>query len=168
VRVLGVDPGTALCGYGVVEEADGKLRLLAHGAICTVARLPLPQRLLTIYADLAALLAEYNPGAVAVEEIFFARNARTALAVGQARGVALLVAAQAGVPVFEYTPLQVKMALTGYGSAPKSQVQGVVRLVLDLGFVPQPDDAADAIAVAICHIHSARLTALLPQPTERI
>lgn len=162
--VLGVDPGTALCGFGVVEEGEGgRLRLLDHGVIATPAGLPLAERLRCIHEGLTRLLARYRPTAVAVEELFFARNARTALSVGQARGVALLAAAQAGAPVYEYTPRQVKQAVVGYGSAPKAQVQEMVRLVLGLETAPEPDDAADAVAIAICHLHSARLAELVSQ-----
>lgn len=160
--VLGIDPGTALCGYGAVEEEEGgSLRLLDYGAITTSAGLPMAERLRQIYEELRKLTALLRPAAVAVEELFFARNVRTALTVGQARGVVLLAAAQAGLPVFEYTPRQVKQAIAGYGAAPKAQVQDMVRLVLGLDFTPQPDDAADAVAVAICHIHSARLMEII-------
>lgn len=162
--VLGVDPGIALCGFGVVEEGEGgELRLLDHGVIATPAGLPLAERLRCIHEGLTRLLARYRPTAVAVEELFFARNARTALSVGQARGVALLAAAQAGAPVYEYTPRQVKQAVVGYGSAPKAQVQEMVRLVLGLEAAPEPDDAADAVAIAICHLHSARLAEFVSQ-----
>ena len=162
--VLGVDPGTARCGFGVVAEGEGGgLRLLDYGVIATPAAWPLAERLRGIHEGLAKLLAHYQPGAVAVEELFFARNASTALSVGQARGVALLAAAQAGAPVYEYTPRQVKQAIVGYGSAPKAQVQEMVRLVLGLEHVPEPDDAADAVAIAICHLHSARLAEFISQ-----
>lgn len=162
--VLGIDPGTALCGFGVVEEGEGSdARLIDYGAIATSADLPLPERLRRVHAALTELIARHRPASVAVEELFFARNARTALSVGHARGVALLAAAQAGLPVYEYTPRQVKQAIAGYGSAPKEQVQEMVRLVLGLDFVPEPDDAADAVAVAICHLHSARLNDIISQ-----
>lgn len=161
VRVLGIDPGTALCGYGMVEEEEGELTMLICGAVSTPASLSLPERLRIIHEHLSSLMVEHDPDAVAVEKLFFTRNIRTAFAVGQARGVVLLAAAQAGKPVFEYTPQQVKSAVTGYGSASKSQVQEMVRMVLGLAAVPQPDDAADAAAVAVCHIHSFRLASLL-------
>ncbi|MDH7486531.1 MAG: crossover junction endodeoxyribonuclease RuvC [Anaerolineae bacterium] len=154
--VLGVDPGTAITGYGLVREDDGELTLAACGVITTSADLPLAERLAIIYRRLSELIAEHRPQAVAVEQLFFSRNVRTALAVGQARGVALLAAAHAGLPVAEYTPLQVKQAVVGYGQADKAQVQEMVRVVLRLDAVPQPDDAADAVAVAVCHLHSAR------------
>ena len=159
--VLGIDPGTAITGYGLVEGEDDDLTLLAYGAITTSSDQPLPERLQRIYQELTALIEDRQPTAVAVEELFFSKNVRTALSVGQARGVALLAAANARLPIHEYTPLQVKQAIAGYGRATKGQVQQMVRMLLDLDSVPQPDDAADAIAVAICHIHSAKLTAML-------
>ncbi len=156
--VLGIDPGTATTGYGVVEEdAVGAARLVRCGVIETPAAAAMPQRLLTIYQKMADLIAEARPIAIAVEELFFKRNVTTALTVGQARGVILLAAAQAGVPVFEYKPAEVKQALVGYGNADKTQIQEMVRMLLDLPAVPRPDDAADAVAVAICHLHSHRL-----------
>jgi crossover junction endodeoxyribonuclease RuvC len=159
--VLGIDPGTAITGYGLVKGEDDELTLVAYGAITTSSDWPLPERLQRIYRELTALIEDQQPTAVAVEELFFSKNVRTALSVGQARGVALLAAANAGLPVHEYTPLQVKQAIAGYGRATKDQVQQMVRMLLALDSVPQPDDAADAIAVAICHIHSAKLTAML-------
>ena len=159
--VLGIDPGTAITGYGLVKGEDDDLTLVAYGAITTSSDWPLPERLQRIYQELTALIEDQQPTAVAVEELFFSKNVRTALSVGQARGVALLAAANAGLPIHEYTPLQVKQAITGYGRATKDQVQQMVRMLLGLDSVPRPDDAADAIAVAICHIHSAKLTAIL-------
>ena len=159
--VLGIDPGTAITGYGLVKGEDDDLTLVAYGAITTSSDWPLPERLQRIYRELKAVIEDQQPTAVAVEELFFSKNVRTALSVGQARGVALLAAANAGLHVHEYTPLQVKQAITGYGRATKDQVQQMVRMLLALDSVPQPDDAADAIAVAICHIHSAKLTAML-------
>ena len=159
--VLGIDPGTAITGYGLVKGEDDDLSLVAYGAITTSSDWRLPERLQRIYRELTALIEEQQPTAVAVEELFFSKNVRTALSVGQARGVALLAAANAGLPIHEYTPLQVKQAITGYGRATKDQIQQMVRMLLALDSVPQPDDAADAIAVAICHIHSAKLTAML-------
>jgi len=160
-RVLGLDPGTAITGYGIVEETpEGELRLVDYGAITTAADTPLPQRLRHIYEELEKLIAVQQPAAVAVEELFFSRNVRTALAVGQARGIALLAAARADLPVYEYTPLQVKQAVAGHGRADKQQVQQMVRMLLDLEEIPRPDDAADAIAVAICHFHHARMEEL--------
>ncbi|HEY68913.1 MAG: crossover junction endodeoxyribonuclease RuvC [Chloroflexi bacterium] len=160
MRVLGIDPGTAITGYGVVEEVGGDLRPLTFGVIRTPADRPLPVRLRTIYQAVKALVTEWEPAAAAVEELFFSSNVRTAMSVGQARGVVLLALADAGLTVAEYTPLAVKQAVTGYGNADKAQMQEMVRLLLGLAEVPRPDDAADALAVAICHLHSARLTAL--------
>jgi crossover junction endodeoxyribonuclease RuvC len=159
--VLGIDPGTAITGYGLVKGEDDSLTLVDYGAITTSSDRPLPERLQRIYRELTALIEDRQPTAAAVEELFFSKNVRTALSVGQARGVALLASANAGLPIHEYTPLQVKQAIAGYGRATKDQVQQMVKMLLALDSVPQPDDAADAIAVAICHIHSAKLTAML-------
>jgi crossover junction endodeoxyribonuclease RuvC len=159
--VLGIDPGTALCGYGLVHAEKDDLSLVTYGAVSTPSNSPLPSRLLQIYTGLSGLAAEYHPDAAAVEKLFFAKNARTALAVGHARGVALLVAAQANMPVFEYTPNEVKQAIVGYGRADKHQMQQMVRTLLRLDFIPEPDDAADAIAIAICHLQSSHLQALI-------
>ena len=161
--VLGIDPGTAITGYGLVREDDEGLALVECGVITTPADQPLPQRLQTIYRGLAAIIGQHRPDQVAVEELFFSRNVRTALSVGHARGVALLALADAGLPIFEYKPLEVKQAIAGYGGADKQQVQEMVRMLLRLNHVPQPDDAADAIAVAVCHIHSARMMALIAE-----
>lgn len=160
MRVLGIDPGTAITGYGLVEEVRGDLKLVAFGVIRTPADQSLPRRLQLIYHAVSDLAEEWEPEAAAVEELFFSRNVRTAMSVGQARGVALLALADAGLDVAEYTPLAIKQAVTGYGNADKMQVQEMVRLLLELAEVPRPDDAADALAVAICHLHSARLVAL--------
>jgi len=153
--VLGIDPGTAITGYGVVTEEGHASRALAYGVIRTPANQPLPQRLVTIYAELNALLDQFQPAAVAVEEVFFSKNARTALSVGHARGVVLLAVAQRDIPLFHYKPTQVKQAVTGYGGADKRQIQEMVRMLLGLDDIPRPDDAADALAIALCHLHSA-------------
>jgi crossover junction endodeoxyribonuclease RuvC len=163
MRVLGVDPGTATTGYGVVEEAEDGLIALSYGVITTPAGQPLPARLQTIHQRLLALARQWQPDAAAVEELYFGLNVRTAMAVGQARGVALLALADAGLAVAEYAPSAVKQALTGYGGADKQQMQEMVRLLLNLPSLPQPDDAADALAVAVCHLHSARLRALMEE-----
>ena len=159
--VLGIDPGTAITGYGLVREDDTELDLVDCGVIVTPPRQTLAERLQTIYQGLSQVIREHQPDAAAVEELFFSRNVRTALSVGHARGVALLALADAGLSVHEYKPLEVKQAITGYGGADKQQVQEMVRMLLHLDRVPQPDDAADAVAVAVCHIHSARMAALI-------
>jgi len=154
MQVLGLDPGTAITGYGIVRFDDGGLKPVIYGVITTSASLPLPLRLQHLYRELLTLIDTYHPTQASVEELFFARNARTALSVGHARGVILLALADAGLPTYEYTPLQVKQAITGYGRASKEQMQQMVRLLLGLEVIPQPDDVADALAVAICHAHS--------------
>ena len=159
--VLGIDPGTAITGYGLVRETEEGLALVDCGVITTPAGQPLPARLQAIYRGLAEIAGQHRPDAAAVEELFFSRNARTALSVGHARGVTLLALADAGLPIYEYKPLQVKQAIAGYGGADKQQVQQMVAMLLNLDAAPQPDDAADAVAVAVCHIHSATMAALL-------
>jgi len=159
--VLGIDPGTAITGYGVVSSDGDALSLVSYGVVTTLAGTPLPVRLQYIYRELSDIVSTYHPQEAAVEKLFFSKNARTALAVGQARGVVLLALADAGCLISEYTPLQIKQAITGYGQADKRQMQEMVRLLLNLDVVPQPDDAADAIAAAICHLHSVRLNTLL-------
>ncbi len=155
--VLGIDPGTAIMGYGLVRVgADDELELVEYGVLTTAAGTPMPQRLLELYGKLQALLRRYHPAQMVVEELFFNKNTNTAIAVGQARGVALLAGATAGMQISEFTPLQVKQALTGYGRATKDQIQQMVRVTFDLDEIPQPDDAADAIAIAICHLRSRR------------
>jgi len=152
--VLGLDPGTAITGYGIVRFDGEVLATVSYGVISTPANDPLPHRLQRLYRELTRLIDTYHPTDSSVEELFFARNARTALSVGHARGVILLALTEAGLPIYEYTPLQVKQAITGYGRANKGQVQQMVRLLLGLEMIPHPDDAADALAVAICHAHS--------------
>jgi crossover junction endodeoxyribonuclease RuvC len=161
VLVLGVDPGTAITGYGLVHERDDGLSLVECGVVTTPSSQPLPERLQTIYRGLSDVIRKCKPEEAAVEELFFSRNVRTALSVGHARGVALLALADAGLPIYEYKPLEIKQAVAGYGGADKQQVQEMVRMLLNLERVPQPDDAADAAAVAVCHIHSARMAALI-------
>ena len=154
--ILGIDPGVAIVGYAVVEARGDALRLIACDVIRTPAGIPLAQRLQHIYQQLAELLTSYHPHEAAMEELFFGRNVSTAIAVGQARGVALLALANSGLSIAEYTPNEVKLAVTGYGAAKKDQVGEMVRILLKLSAVPRPDDAADAAAIAICHVHTVR------------
>jgi crossover junction endodeoxyribonuclease RuvC len=151
VKVLGIDPGTAACGWGIVHASDGRIRALGHGCWRTAAGDPPAQRLLTIFEGVRTLLAEHGPDAVAVEESFVGADARTALSVGQARGAVLVAAAAAGVACAEYPPATVKQAVCGYGRAEKGQVQRMVKVVLSLDALPATDHASDALAVAICH-----------------
>ncbi len=155
---LGIDPGIAIVGYAVVAARGDDLDMIACNVITTPAGMPLAQRLQHIYRCLGEVITIYHPDEAAMEELFFAKNARTALTVGQARGVAMLALANGGLSIAEYTPLQVKQAVTGYGSAKKEQVGEMVRILLRLPSIPRPDDAADAAAVAICHLHTARYT----------
>lgn len=159
VIVLGIDPGTAATGYGIVERAGSRLRAIDYGCLETQPAQALATRLMTIHRSVAQLIELHRPRMVGVERLFFNRNVQTAFAVGQARGVVLLAAAQAGVPVFEYGPHEVKMAVTGYGRADKRQVQLMVQAVLGMDSLPRPDDAADALAVAICVAHASPLLA---------
>lgn len=158
---LGIDPGTAILGYGVVGGAD-ELTCVTFGALRTTNERPMADRLAVLHTGLVAIIATYRPTVLAVEQLLFGRNVSTALTVGQARGVALLAGAQAGLRVVEYKPAQVKEAVVGYGRASKAQVQEMVRLLLGLHTVPEPDDAADALAVAICHTQTARFLARVP------
>ncbi|ABG04286.1 crossover junction endodeoxyribonuclease RuvC [Rubrobacter xylanophilus DSM 9941] len=157
--ILGIDPGTATMGWGVVRQEGSRLRYVQHGAITTPSGWGMPRRLDRLFAGVTELIRGYRPSAVAVEELFFNTNVTTAITVGQARGVALLAAYRAGVEVFEYTPLQVKQAITSYGRADKRQVQEMVRALLGLRSIPRPDDAADGLAIAICHAFSHRMSA---------
>jgi crossover junction endodeoxyribonuclease RuvC len=150
MMTLGIDPGTALLGFGVVESGDDP-RMVDYGAIATHPDSAMPDRLNELFERVTSLLADYRPDVLAVEQLFFARNVTTAIAVGQARGVVLLAAARARVPVVEYSPSEVKHAVVGYGKADKAQMQEMVRIILGLDHVPHPDDAADALAVALCH-----------------
>ncbi|MEA5050134.1 MAG: crossover junction endodeoxyribonuclease RuvC [Oscillospiraceae bacterium] len=155
MRIVGIDPGYAIVGFGVVDYANNAFRMCEYGAVTTEAHTPFDRRLLEIDAGLAALLARAKPDALAIEKLYFNSNQKTAIDVAQARGVCVLAAVKAGVPVFEYTPLQVKMSVVGYGRAEKKQVMEMTRIMLGLEKVPKPDDAADALAIAICHAHSA-------------
>lgn len=165
MRVLGIDPGTATLGYGIIDGSE-PLRAVTFGAIRTSASEAMPRRLLRLHHALLDLLQTHQPAVVAVEQLFHARNTTTSITVGQARGVVLLAAAESDLEVVEYSPMQVKQSVVGYGGADKHQVQAMVRLLLGLDSLPQPDDAADALAVAICHHHTARFTRRLT-PTAR-
>jgi crossover junction endodeoxyribonuclease RuvC len=163
--VIGIDPGTAITGFGLVQEnPDGSLMAVRFGVIQTSADLDMPQRLLELHRSLNEILLLHQPESGAVEKLFFQRNVRTALSVGQARGVALMALAEQKLPVAEYSPLEVKQAVAGYGGADKNQVQQMVRAILGLEDVPRPDDAADALAVAICHLHAWKMKGLLGMP----
>lgn len=155
---IGIDPGTATTGFGLVRETrDGSLEVVHYGVITTPKNIPDAERLDMLYQQLGAVLREYKPVTSGVEKLFFQKNITNAITVGQARGVILLALAQAGLDVAEYTPNEVKQAVAGYGSADKRQVQEMVRILLALPGIPRPDDAADALAIAICHLHSYRL-----------
>lgn len=155
--ILGIDPGTATMGWGVVRQDGNRLRYVQHGAIVTPSNWEMPRRLGRLFDGVTELVRGYRPASVVVEELFFNTNVTTAITVGQARGVALLAAYKAGVGIAEYTPLQVKQAITSYGRAEKRQVQEMVKTLLNLREIPKPDDAADGLAIAICHAFSSRM-----------
>ena len=155
MKIIGIDPGYAIVGYGVVEYHNMNFTTLFYGAILTEAGTPFEGRLLKIYDELTAILDSHKPDAMAVEKLFFTTNQKTAIDVAQARGVILLAAKQHGIPVYEYTPLQVKQSVVGYGKAQKAQVMDMTKRLLNLREVPKPDDTADALAIAICHAHCA-------------
>ncbi|MBI2955075.1 MAG: crossover junction endodeoxyribonuclease RuvC [Chloroflexi bacterium] len=158
---LGIDPGTAIMGFGLVAFVADQLELVDYGVITTPSHLPLATRLQRLYRELNSILERARPTEVAIEELFFSRNVQTALAVGQARGVAILAAANFGLAISEYTPLQIKQAVVGYGRARKEQIQEMVRVLLGLTDKPEPDDAADALALAICHLHFSRMERII-------
>lgn len=156
--IFGIDPGYAIVGFGVVEYTGNKFRTINFGSIITDPKNTFPERLKIVYDELTILLDKYKPDCIAIEELFFNKNVKTAINVGQARGVQLLAAINTGAQVYEYTPLQIKQGVVGYGRAEKKQVQEMVRVILGLKQVPKPDDTADALAVAICHAHSGTFT----------
>lgn len=158
--ILGIDPGFAITGYGIIKYENNKFKVIDYGAITTESDLKLSERLLILYNDLEQLIDKYNPDVVSIEELFFNKNIKTALNVGHGRGVVLLAAAKKNKPIFEYTPLQVKQSVVGYGRAQKPQIQQMVKMILNLEKIPKPDDVADALAVAICHAHSCKLDLL--------
>lgn len=167
MRTIGVDPGIAIAGFGIVDREGGRIKPVQYGSIETPAHTEPGLRLQMIYETLLGLIDKYKPDQMAVEKLFFNRNVTTAFAVGQARGVIMLAAVQKGLEVAEYTPLQVKQAIVGYGRAEKKQVQEMVRMYLNLREVPKPDDVADALAVAICHAHSAPLNNKIKEGLKR-
>ena len=154
MRILGIDPGYAIVGFGILESQRGQAQLLGCGAINTQAGVPMPRRLLQIQEDLETLIRQFSPDVMAIEELFFNTNVTTGIGVAQARGVILMTAAKLGVEIFEYTPSQVKQAVVGYGKAEKRQVMDMTKRLLKLSTVPKPDDAADAVAIALCHARS--------------
>lgn len=153
--IMGIDPGIAILGFGIVKYQANKFSVIEYGAVTTEAGTPMSQRLKILYNDLSGIIEKHKPDAFAVEELFFNKNIKTALTIGHARGVTVLAAANACVPIYEYTPLQVKQAVVGYGRAEKLQIQQMVKILLNLREIPKPDDVADALAVAICHGHSS-------------
>ncbi len=157
MRILGIDPGTGILGFGVIEVVRGKAVLIDAGVVRTPAHTPLDERLVDIYDSLTQIIKETKPDHMSIEKLFFAQNVTTAISVSHARGVAMLAGKQGGLEIYEYTPLQIKQALTGYGKATKSQVQEMVRVILNLKEVPKPDDCADAIATALMHAQTLRV-----------
>lgn len=167
MRILGIDPGTVIMGYGVIEAGDDKTTLVDSDALVTQERSPIGERLSYMYHRLLEIIARYQPDAVAIEQPFMAKNVKAALAVGRAQAIAILAAADKGIPTFEYTPAQVKQRVTNYGASTKEQVQEMVKLQLGLAEVPQSSDAADALAVALCHLHETHLDSLLARQGEQ-
>ena len=156
MRILGIDPGTGIMGFGIIEAERGKTQLVDGGVIRTPVHEDDAVRLITIYEELTDIIAQTHPTVMSVEKLFFARNVTTAMTVAQARGVVLLCGKQADMEIFEYTPMQIKLAITGYGKADKKQMQEMVRTILGLSEIPKPDDAADAIAAALTHAQTVR------------
>ena len=155
MRILGIDPGYAILGYGIIEMKGNHFSVCGYGAVTTDASMDMPDRLKHLYTQIMEIIQEYEPDVASVEELFFNTNTKTALLVGQARGVIILACANSGLDIFEYTPLQIKQGIVGYGRADKKQIQAMVKTILNLKEVPKPDDTADALAAAICHGHCA-------------
>ena len=153
--ILGIDPGIAIVGYGIIEYKNNSFKVLSYGAITTPAKINLSSRIKSIYDDINTLLAKYDIDALAVEELFFNKNVKTAIDVAHARGVIMVACSNKGIPIFEYTPLQVKQGVVGYGRAVKKQIQEMVKIILNLPEIPKPGDVADGLALAICHCHSS-------------
>ena len=163
MRILGIDPGTVTMGYGVIEVRDDEIALFDYGALVNKARSPIGERLSFLYNGLTEIITRCQPDAVAIEQPFVAKNVKSALAIGKAQAVAILAAANHKIPIYEYTPTQVKQRVVNYGASSKEQIQEMVRLQLGLSQVPQPNDAADALAVAICHLRETHLSNLLAE-----
>lgn len=163
MRILGIDPGYAILGWGILDFKGNHFSVVDYGAITTDAQMEMPMRLQHLYTELTSVITQYEPEVASIEELFFNSNAKTAILVGQARGVAVLACVNGGLEINEYTPLQIKQALVGYGRADKKQVQTMVKAILNLQEVPKPDDTADAVAAAICHGHASgnRVRAIL-------
>lgn len=161
MRVLGIDPGSVLSGYGIIDEEDDRLFYVASGIIAPSAKHPFPRRLKKIYDDLQKIIQRHHPTQAVVEDLFFAKNVQSALKLGQAKGVAVLAVMHGGIPVFEYSPTEVKQSVVGYGHADKRQVQQMVKTLLALKQAPRQPDATDALAVAICHFHHRRMREML-------
>lgn len=161
MKVLGIDPGTQVMGYGVIESRDNEIALVDYGALVTPEHALIGERLSYLYNELLTIIRRHQPGAVAVEQPFVAKNVKSALAIGRAQAVALLAAASQGIPGYEYTPAQIKQRVASYGASSKEQIQEMVKLQLGLAEVPQPNDAADALAVALCHLREMHLESLL-------
>ena len=167
MRILGIDPGYALMGYGIIEKNGNRFSVCDYGSISTQAGAPMPQRLKFLYSSLMDIIAQWQPEEAAIEELFYNTNAKTVINVGQARGVAILACINLGIEIAEYTPLQIKQALVGYGRAEKNQVQQMVKALLHLEKVPKPDDTADALAVAICHANSCGAASRMSAAIEK-
>ncbi len=163
MRVLGIDPGTVVMGYGVVDSEDDAVTAIDYGTLTPPQRSPIGERLSFLYTGLLKIISRYKPEAVAIEQPFVAKNVKSALAVGKAQAIAILAAANKKIPSFEYTPAQVKQSITNYGASSKEQIQEMVKLQLGLSEIPQPSDAADALAIALCHLQQVRLSQLLNQ-----
>lgn len=157
MRILGIDPGYAILGYGIIDKKGNRYSVCDYGVVTTNPSMAMPDRLKYLYTQIMEIIHEYEPDVVSIEELFFNTNSKTALLVGQARGVVILACANSGIEIREYTPLQIKQGLVGYGRADKKQVQAMVKAILNLNEVPQPDDTADALAAAICHGNTSRL-----------
>ncbi len=161
MRILGIDPGTIAMGYGVIESKDDGITLIDYGVLTNTPRSSIGERLSYLYHELLAIIARYQPEVMAIEQPFVAKNVKSALAIGRAQAVAILAAASNSIPMHEYTPAQIKQRVAGYGGSPKEQIQEMVRLQLGLSQLPQPSDAADALAVALCHLSEIHLSSLL-------